>query len=382
MSTGIRHVGRVGTFALICFIASGCSQPERDPAPVHDHAVCSEPARSGSLRCDQAIRATMFDEWASGAVWRPGSTFSVWIAGDDWKSWQRLLVVRVPRSWGPNVMAAKADLLRTARERAAATHLLSPDQQGLPPGAQPSNPGDPGKRRLVVVTATGTMKINRGAFAAGTALHRAVVCDRSDSTLGSSCSPQALRAIFDNWIDQGGLVIGSTFAVWVPGKGRDSTSRAITVATPDAPLGARAAAVLGAGRELDRQSTVATPGAGSAIAEAINVAGEHLKAKKGRRQLLILSDMRQHTPGQWDFERKAPEPADFVIWLKEEQLLLDLAGVDLAVCGAHHHHGPNAPSFDARLAANIANVWRATFKAMEMKPPGSWTGCLKGEPNG
>jgi hypothetical protein len=222
----------------------------------------------------------------------------------------------------------------------------------------------------------GRRKINKTSHSSTLSQHFSVVCDRSDSTLGTSCSPEALRVVFNSWITRGGLVIGSTFTVWVPGRTRDSTARVISLTTPDAPLGARAAAVLGAEQELDG-AIVSAVKASSAIAEAISVAGEHLKAKLGQRQLIILSDMRQHTPGQWNFERIAPESAAFVAWLMREKLLPNLGGVALAICGAHHQRGPNAGPFDGRLAEKITGVWSAAFKAMGMRASISWTDCTR-----
>lgn len=60
---------------------------------------------------------------------------------------------------------------------------------------------------------------------------------------------------------------------------------------------------------------------GSAILEGIFRATNRLNETDGDKVLIVYSDLRQVTPGVWNFERSIPEPEVFRGWAKEQYLV-------------------------------------------------------------
>lgn len=74
---------------------------------------------------------------------------------------------------------------------------------------------------------------------------------------------------------------------------------------------------------------------GSAVWEAIFIATKRLNEQEGDKVLVIYSDLRQHTPGRWNFEKKIPEGIDeFIEWAEEEYLVPEFEpNMEVVVCG-------------------------------------------------
>jgi len=327
--------------ALLPLLSLTACAAAPDAEPLHHAVVCT--AADGAS-CPPAERAAEFDRWAKAALRRPGSTFSVWRAGSPRGA---TFVACVPERWGSNVMGAKATFLKEGRARAGE------GGSALPSGCVPS---DEAAARIAVLSAD-----RRHALEAPPEPHHvSVLCDRSSSMLGLSCDADALEAAYDRWLERSGGVTGSTFAIYGVGTSRDSASVLFRLTASARPPGERLVALLEA-----RSKVAAGLGAaptGSALAEALDVAAENLKPRQGTKAVLLLTDLRQVTPGIWNFEVAAPEPAAFTGWLRSSRLLSSLRGVELQTCGLHHRRAPGAKHYDAALAHRVEQAWAGALR--------------------
>ncbi len=328
----------------------GCHRAE--PAPVFRALLCPEGAAFDSA-CSEALRSREFDHWAGQALRQAQSVFEVWTFGPSGARLARR--VCIPESWGANVMAAKAEFLLESRLRL----LLPVDGAGAE-----SCIGKDGKRGAALVAGAAPFQLAEDSSARP--VHVAVVCDRSNSTTGSPCDLAALEAYYREWVP-GGTTPGSTFTVYGVSTSRDGTGVLFTTESTRTSLGERTAALLssegGLGKSLEKAP------AGSAIAEALHVALGDLQRHRGVLRLLVHSDLRQVTPGRWNFERTVPSPAVFLRWLEKQRLVGDLRGVELRLAGMHHRRAPGAAPFDAKLAEQVAVVWREAFALMNVRAP-------------
>ncbi|MBI5161628.1 MAG: hypothetical protein HY996_09485 [Micrococcales bacterium] len=290
------------------------------------------------------------------------------MAGADRRSHELHFLARVPESWGPGVLDAKAAFTTVGRDRAASSGRLSPRDARLPIGASLSG-SDPAETETVRVLGVDSASVASWTALTGRdPLHTALVCDRSSSTLGAACDAPRIMAAFDVWAAEGGAAPGATFSVYVGGRSRDTVESAYSLSVPALRAGERVAVLLGARAELGAWPSETLPGQASAIAEAISVAASELAERQGRRSMVVLSDMREQTPrGPWNFERSAPGVGAFAAWLRAEGLAADLHGVPVRVCGLHHQRGPAAGPFDARQAARIKQAWQEAFAAMGVR---------------
>jgi hypothetical protein len=148
-----------------------------------------------------------------------------------------------------------------------------------------------------------------------------------------------------------------------------------TTESTRASLGERTAALLAGAGGLGKSLQKAP--AGSAIAEALHVALGDLQRHRGNLRMVVHSDLRQVTPGRWNFERSVPKPATFLRWLEEQRLVGDLRNVDLRLAGMHHRRAPGAAPFDAKLAEQVEVVWRDAFGRMRDLPAATRDGATR-----
>lgn len=327
------------------------------------HVVCTDSAG----RCAGIQGA--FDEWVGQAIYEPGSTFTLWVTGPDRYAFRHPFVACIPASWGPNVMETKASFLRAAREQIEMAHSLDSPEFILPEGCTPLGPATAGTHTLRVLAGTApSPSVAWKPIADSTTanlgkLHMAVLCDRSNS-MRDSCNEDDLMRAFDVWLTDGFAVTGGTFTVYLIGNSYDTAKQIFSVIVPDYSLGQKAVFLLSARHELSKVLKVATAEPSSAVAEAISVAVSGLCERKGRHQLIILSDMRQYTPGRWNFEKAVPAAAQFIAFLRHEDLFVDLHGISVMACGLHSQRGQGAGPYSAKLAAQLRDTWSGVFRAM------------------
>jgi hypothetical protein len=357
---------RVCALPVLALVSACGGRADGDTdAPLHAAVICI--AGTGELEsaCSAGERVVAFDAWVAEAIHHPGSTFTVWTVAGSRTSIRSHTVACVPSSWGGGVMRAKAAFIAAARQRAGGT-LVSGDRASPPcamsvstaPGVHSVRMigGGSGAPQWLADTMTG-----RGSSAP---LHAAVLCDRSDSGRGATCTRTALVATYDAWVRDGGAAAEATFTVYLVGTSRDTARRMWAFTTPHSSPGERMAVLLGAGAELEGLLSLPAESNASAIAEALDVASSELADRPGRRQLIVLSDLRQFTRGVWNFERRIPSAADFIRWLDRSQLVADLHDTPVIVCGLHNERAPSSGPFDARLAAAVREIWEAAFRRM------------------
>ena len=196
-------------------------------------------------------------------------------------------------------------------------------------------------------------------------IHLVVVYDGSDSGLGLVANAEAVAQAFNGWVRDAIHLPGASFSLLLVGKTRDTAREAVRVMVPQTwGAGVSQAKKRFIVQVREAIATADLSGGGSAIAEAIQIAALRLRERQGVWHMLILSDMRQVTPRQWNFERSVPQPEAFILWLKQARLLADLPGISVRVAGMHARRGPKAPEFTAEQEARLHQVWREALKGM------------------
>lgn len=351
-----------GLGGLGCSV-SGAVDPEAD-APIHLHIVCPASADGQAVLCEGTERRAAFEAWLGEALSKPSSTFTLWSVGDDRRHAAPLFTACVPPAWGAGVMQAKAGFVTAVREGASGNRKGAAPQGCVPPG-----PLTPGTHRLQVSTARSPMhpRVWQPVVAppgAAPPLHTAIVCDRSNSTLGMACTTASLLGAFDGWLADSRATAGAWFAIYRVGSSRDTAQAIYTLAVPERAVGERVAFLLGARAELPQVLPERAAPNASAIAEAISVAVGELRQRGGRYRLVVLSDLRQVTPRRWNFEQVVPPAPRFVAWLQASHLAVDLRGIPVLACSLHHQRGPGASPHDAPQATQLRQVWAHAWRAM------------------
>ena len=149
------------------------------------------------------------------------------------------------------------------------------------------------------------------------------------------------------------------------------------LSVPEASVGERVAFLVGARAQLGQLVTESVEKNASAIIEAINAAVTKLRERRGRYQLVVLSDMRQFTP-EWDFEATVPQTPIFMTWLKKTHLLTDLRDIPVLVCGLHTRRSAGRGPFTASRAAQLQALWEQIFRGMGAPQLTIFTSCEAG----
>jgi hypothetical protein len=192
-----------------------------------------------------------------------------------------------------------------------------------------------------------------------------LLCDRSSSATELSCSANTVLDAAGWWADEAAL--GGTFEVWLVGDGID-IARLVAETYPDRfrpPVSESKRAWRQAFEARIGEQTAALPtNRGSAIAEALWRVSRRLnEAGPGRKVLILASDLRQVTPGAWDFERRVPRPREFLAWLNRTDLTLELgADVELRVCGFHSETPAGTSHSTAASYHRTRALWQQVFK--------------------
>lgn len=339
-------------------VLAGCGAAPAAPLPLHTEIVCPVDA-GGRLLCPASERAAALAAWSDRALAHPGSRLTLWGAGMDRRSVRRRQIAEVPHHWGGGVLAAKAALLQLARTALATDDTDRDDVVSFSHDCAAL----PGETTLIVLGDTAVRLAPRAE-----PMHLAVVCDLSDSVGGLACTPGVTAALFDRWL-AGGLAPRASFTIQIVARSRDGVSAAFAATVPDVSPGATAAFALATRAELAHSTELSMRVNASAIAEALHVAASDLREQPGRHALVLLSDLRQVTNGAWNFERSIPSAGEFVSWLKQRSLVAPLRDVELIVCGLHHGHAPSSGPWDAAMAAQLEQVWRAAFREMGAHEP-------------
>ncbi|MBN2372922.1 hypothetical protein JXL19_03935, partial [bacterium] len=108
---------------------------------------------------------------------------------------------------------------------------------------------------------------------------------------------------------------------------------------------------------------------GSAVIEGIFISSRRLNEYDGDKFLIIYSDMRQFTPGIWNFEKEIPEPDRFKKWIDQQYLnpLLD-PDTQVTVCGFKPYLANNdTVKISPVEYGKLQNLWLSIFKGWGRK---------------
>ena len=157
------------------------------------------------------------------------------------------------------------------------------------------------------------------------------------------------------------MLPGASLSVEMVGPLRDALRAIYHLSVPDLPVGERTAFVLGARIELAQLFSGSVEKYASTIAEAISTTVRRLRERRGRYQLVVLSDMFQITSGIWNFESAIPTPDDFLAWLKKSRVAADLRDIPVLVCGLHTGH---FGTYSTAHATRLHDLWQRAFQMM------------------
>jgi hypothetical protein len=363
------------------FVVTGCSSAavSKDADPLHVHLVCVASDDGEGLTCEGSERLAHFSAWINDALFRPGSTFTIWVAGPTRQGSRLFFAACIPPHWKPPVWKTKAAFLAGARQGA----LGSKSGLSVPENCRPPGPKASGSIRLAVSASASPLHADvwQKVASASTAppLHLAVICDRSDSTDGAACNPSSLLRAFDLWTGDGLLLPGSTLSVEMVGAPRQYLRAVFHLTVPDIPIGERVAFVLSSRRELAQLLGGLVEKYASTIAEAISASVSRLRERAGRYQLVLLSDLLQISPGAWNFEASLPPPNDFIAWLRKSNLAPDLRDMPVLACGVHTGQSPggNGP-YTAAYAVRLRDLWERALLAMGAAQVRLFSSCESG----
>jgi hypothetical protein len=264
-------------------------------------------------------------------------------------------------------------------ERARQGVRANRTEQPVPASCRTPEPKAPGSHQLTVSPAvaplTGDVLAKVVFPPVAPPLHYGTVCDRSDSTLGVTCTPEALLRVFDHWIAEAMVQPGASLFVEMVGPLQDALNALFHVTVPDVSVGERIVYMLGARRELAHLLDGSKEQYASTIAEAVSATVRRLRERQGRYKLVVLSDLLQLTAGVWNFGRAVPTPRAFLSWLKSTQLTADLRDIPVLACGVHTGH---FGSYSAAHATKVHDVWQAAFAGMGAPEVRLFSSCEAG----
>jgi hypothetical protein len=348
---------KVAALALLLVLSVACNRVIVPPTTVT--TVVASPA---DVRANVDTLRSLITGWAEDAIYDPGATARVLVAGESRDGAVTAFMVAVPESWrGGDVLALKSEWHQRLRSSVqdAARRGFSARVAGMDVVSD---------AEFVEVLPAANSLGEPWTFVAGSVTHTAIVCDVSPSA-EIACDGASLRHAYDRWMKTG-VEPTSTFEVWRAGKTISDVRRVFAIQTPMRPLGDRVAFLLGGRSELLAPMLLLTERAeiGSAIAEAMAVATRSLQDKRGALSLCVLSDMRQLTPGEIDLEQgTTPTPSRFERWLAGSGLMLDLSKIHVTVCGFHNRVRVGARPLPPRRFSDLRELWRAAFASMRVR---------------
>jgi hypothetical protein len=148
----------------------------------------------------------------------------------------------------------------------------------------------------------------------------------------------------------------------------------LTVTVPERSLGERVAWLLHVRQSLAETLRSTPANEASALAEALHAVGPALRERPGRHRIVLITDLRQYTAGELNFEKGVPAVPVFLQWLRRKQLLPSLREAEVLTCGADYQPG-------------LRDAWSAAFQAMQATELGIFQECpvaltVAGHPTG
>jgi hypothetical protein len=200
-------------------------------------------------------------------------------------------------------------------------------------------------------------------------VHLALLCDRSSSGAEVSCPARTVLDAGRYWANAAESR-GGTFETWLFGWGTEP----IQFASEEYPR--RFKPPVSENKRVWRQGfearlaarTAQLPtGGGSAIVEGVWRVARRLNEVPGRKVLVVASDLRQVTPGVWNFERRVPRADLFLKWIGTQGLTVqDPSAIELVVCGVHSESPAGTSPAKADSYNRIRALWERVFAVWQL----------------
>jgi len=200
-------------------------------------------------------------------------------------------------------------------------------------------------------------------------VHLALLCDRSSSGAEVSCPARTVLDAARYWADAAESR-GGTFEIWLFSRGIEP----IQFASEEYPL--RFKAPVSETKRVWRRRFEARlaaraaqlpTGGGSAIAEGVWRVARRLNEVPGRKVLVVASDLRQVTPGVWNFERRVPRADQFLKWIGTQGLTVQHpSAIELVVCGVHSESPAGSSPAEADSYNRTRAVWERVFAVWQL----------------
>lgn len=189
-----------------------------------------------------------------------------------------------------------------------------------------------------------------------------VVCDRSSSSTGKpACSEDRVGIACEKWAEQAAQGGGRIELLLMGQSISDVEVRTLAEHTGrfGPPVKRNRSNWVKSIPEKCKQTPLPNLSVASGVVEAVYVGVSRLRGASGDKTMILMSDMRQVTPGIWNFERKVPDFENFAGWL-DSAGKIDAGDLNLAVCGFNTgtRESPVAMAEHIRLR----ELWEKVFR--------------------
>ena len=202
-----------------------------------------------------------------------------------------------------------------------------------------------------------------GCAAPRVELNDTVLCGRSSSDADLACNAPLLRNAVLHWSTEVPRHGAGRFEIALVGTGIDDTpvvfSRRYPLEFPAPISRSRRAWQDSLIRSVDSVAGLLGSTRGSAVAEGVfRVSIRMPDGPNIINRLIVASDLRQYTPGRWNFERAVPPFDAFRAWVEEEGLAPRLNAFSVIVaCGVHLESPSRTTPLSAATYSQLRRLW-------------------------
>jgi hypothetical protein len=190
-----------------------------------------------------------------------------------------------------------------------------------------------------------------------------VLCDRSSSANGYSCTPENIEAAGRMWVQKADEAGGGKFEIFLIDSGFDATPVIFSDAYPAWFPGPITSHKNKWRVEfLHKLKGVHLPtNRGSAIAEAICRCSLRIP-RDGETVVYVMSDMRE-VNDTFNLEKQVPIESEFICWLEANAIMPKFSGsTRVVVCGMHPYSPDGTSIMTAKNYNKLLTLWQAVFR--------------------